>query len=473
MPELPEVETVRRTLQTQILNKKITNVFIRYSNIIENVSEDKFINCLKGQTIRDIERYGKYLIFILDNYSLISHLRMEGKYFLKNINDEYSVHEHIIFILDDKISFRYHDTRKFGKMVLLNTTDINEIMKYPALKKLAKEANDPTFSSNDLYNILKNKSIPIKSALLDQTIICGLGNIYVDEVCYLAKLNPKMLSKKITLKDCENILEASKVVLKKAIEKGGTTIRSYTSSLGVTGLFQLELLVHSKENEPCPGCGNKIIKEFVGGRGTYYCTICQKNRLPKVVGITGSIASGKTSITNYLKEKGYEVIDADEIVSKHKEKNKLIYDALVKEFGRKILNNNNEIDNKILSQIIYENPNLRIRVNNIVHPIVYSICEKQIKNTSSEVIFLSVPLLYEAGFEKLCDVVICVNIKEEIQIERLMKRSNISKEEAQKRISAQMPLKEKCEKATFIIDNSNDLCYTIKKLEEILNEIGE
>ena len=103
MPELPEVETVRRTLQTQILNKKITNVFIRYSNIIENVSEDKFINCLKGQTIRDIERYGKYLIFILDNYSLISHLRMEGKYFLKNINDEYSVHEHIIFILDDKI----------------------------------------------------------------------------------------------------------------------------------------------------------------------------------------------------------------------------------------------------------------------------------------------------------------------------------------------------------------------------------
>lgn len=472
MPELPEVETVRRTLQTQILNKKITNVFVKYSNIIENTSEDNFIKCLIGQTINDIERYGKYLIFILDDYSLISHLRMEGKYFLKKLKEEYSNHEHIIFILDNKISFRYHDTRKFGKMVLLNTTDMNEIMKYPSLKKLAKEANDPAFLPIDLYNKLKSKSIPIKSALLDQTIICGLGNIYVDEVCYMAKLNPKMLSKKITLNDCENILNASKIVLKKAIEKGGTTIRSYTSSLGVTGLFQLELLVHSKEKEPCPGCGNTIIKEFVGGRGTYYCNKCQVDRLPKVVGITGSIATGKSTITNYLKKLGYEIIDADEIVSKYKEKNKLIYDGLVKEFGRKILNSNDEIDNVVLSQIVYENPLLRKRINEIVHPIVYSICEKQIKNTLSKIVFLSVPLLYEASFDKLCDEIICIYVDEETQIKRLVNRSHITIEEAIKRINAQMPLKEKCEKATFIIDNSNDLCYTIKKLEEILKEIG-
>lgn len=473
MPELPEVETVRRTLLTQILNKKITNVFIRYNKIIENVSEETFIHSLKNQTINDIKRYGKYLIFVLDDYSLISHLRMEGKYFLKNINDDYSPHEHIVFILDDTISFRYHDTRKFGKMVLLKTTNMNEIMKYPALAKLAKEANDPNFLAIDLYNILRTKSIPIKSSLLDQTIICGLGNIYVDEVCYMSRLNPKMLSKKVTLEDCENILESSKIVLKKAIEKGGTTIRSYTSSLGITGLFQLELLVHSKEKEPCPSCGKRIIKEFVGGRGTYYCTNCQKDRLPKVIGITGSIATGKTTITNHLASLGYEIIDADVIVKKYKQKYSLIYEALVGEFGRKILNSNDEIDDKILSQMVYENPELRERINKIVHPIVYSICEKNIKNSSSQIIFLSVPLLYEAGFEKLCNSVICVYTNQNTQVERLIKRSNISKEEALKRINAQMSLEEKCQKSTFIIDNSKELCYTIKKLEEILKEIGE
>lgn len=472
MPELPEVETVRRTLLTQILNKKITNVEIRYDNILENVSCEVFMKSLINQTIRDIDRYGKYLIFILDDYSIISHLRMEGKFFLKDQNTPYSKHEHIIFTLDDNISFRYHDTRKFGKMILLSTTNIRQIMKYPTLKKLAKEANDPTFLAEDLYNSLKTKSIPIKSALLDQTIICGLGNIYADEVCFMAKLDPKMSSKKINTEDAKNILEASKVVLKKAIEKGGTTIRSYTSSLGVTGLFQLELLVHSKEKEPCPTCGTSITKEFVGGRGTYYCKQCQAPRRPKVIGITGGIATGKSTVTNYLKQLGYEIIDADEIVKNSKQNKTQIYKALVNEFGRKILNNKDEIDDQILASLIYNDDEIRLKVNSLLHPLVYEISKKKINLSNSKIIFLSVPLLFEAGFENLCDEVICVTIPTSLQIERLMNRSNITKDEAIKRINKQMSLEEKCQKSTFIIDNSQELWYTIEKLEETLNKIG-
>lgn len=473
MPELPEVETVRRTLLNQILNKTVTSVDVYYERMLENVSKDDFKTLLIGQTFTNILRYGKYLLFILNDYTIISHLRMEGKFFLKEKEEELSKHEHIVFILDDKISFRYHDTRKFGKMALLKTTSFDEIMKYPSLKKLGKEANDPSFTKEELYEKLKNKTTPIKGALLDQEIICGLGNIYVDEVCFMAKLHPKTLSNKITIEDAQNIIDASKVVLKKAIEAGGTTIRSYTSSLGVTGLFQLELLVHSKEKEPCPVCKTIIKKEFVCGRGTYYCTSCQKVKQPKVVGITGSIATGKTTVTNKLKCLGYTIIDADEIVSESKKKKTSIYKALVKEFGDTILDENNNISDKLLANLIFNDASIRNKVNNIIHPLVYDICKKQISSSNEKIIFLSIPLLYEAGFDNLCDIVICIFADEEIQIERLMKRNDITKEEAINRIASQMPLNEKCQKSTYIIDNSKNLCYTIEQLTKILNEIGE
>jgi DNA-formamidopyrimidine glycosylase len=468
MPELPEVETVRRTLEGQIIGKKITNIEIYYDKILENTSVEKFKKSLIGQTFRKIDRYGKYLLFILDDYTIISHLRMEGKFFLKTLNDERIKHEHIIFTLDEKISFRYHDTRKFGKMAVLETIQKTQIMEYPALAKLGKEANDEMFSKNELYNLLQKKQEPIKGALLNQEIICGLGNIYVDEVCFMSKIDPKMPSNKITLEDANNILESSKKVLAKAIEAGGTTIRSYTSSLGITGLFQLELLVHSKEKQPCPVCGTIIKKEFVCGRGTYFCSNCQKRRGPKVIGITGSIATGKSTVTHYLKKQGYQVIDADEIVKEAKMKKTSIYKGLVKELGSTILNEKQEIDDAVLSKMIYNDDQIRQKINHIVHPLVYDICQKKINLSKDKVIFLSVPLLFEAGFEKLCDEIWCVYTNSEVQLDRLMKRNHLAQEEAEKMIQSQMPLDEKCQKATFIIDNSDELCYTIEQIQKIL-----
>ena len=455
MPELPEVETVRRTLLLQILNKKITGVNVYYENILQDTNTNTFKTVLINQTVKDISRYGKYLIFILDDYTIISHLRMEGKFFIKGINDPLEKHEHIEFILDNNISFRYHDTRKFGKMILLNSNTFEDAIKHKSIAKLGKEANDESFTKEELYQKLKNKKNPIKTSLLDQEILAGLGNIYVDEVCFISKLHPKTPTNMITLDDCENILDASKKTLKKAIEAGGTTIRSYTSSFGVTGLFQLELLVHSKENEPCPICKTKIKKIFVGGRGTYFCPNCQINKDTYVIGITGSIASGKTTVTNYLEELGYEVVDADVIVKEEKQNKGKMYYKLVERFSNEIL----------------DEQETKKEINAIIHPIVKDIITKKIQSSNKRIIFISVPLLFEAKYEDICDEIICINVDYETQINRLINRNNISIDDAKNRIASQMPLKEKCQKSNHIIDNSKDLCYTISQINELLNKI--
>lgn len=273
MPELPEVETVRRTLHNIVLNKTIENIDIRYSKIIKDLSPSEFSKNLIGKTIKDISRYGKYLIFIFEDIALISHLRMEGKYYFKKSTEIIDKHEHIIFNFTDKTSLRYHDVRKFGTM---NLRLIKEIYTTNPIKKLGLEPLNPLLDAAYLKNKLQHKRTPIKTSLLDQTIITGLGNIYVDEVLFLAKINPSLSSFLLTRKDYVNIIKNAKIVLQKAIELGGTTIRSYTSSLGVNGLFQNELNVHTKEGKPCIVCNNIIEKKRVNGRGTYFCPKCQK-----------------------------------------------------------------------------------------------------------------------------------------------------------------------------------------------------
>ena len=273
MPELPEVETVKNTLKPKLVCKTITNVKIYYDNMIDYPSAKEFTKNIINQKINDISRYGKWLIFILDDYYLLSHLRMEGKYFFKTKENPLSPHEHIVFTLDNNEELRYHDVRKFGKMLLIEKDKIKEI---GPLKDLGYEpwSNDLTISY--LKDKYKNKKLPIKQVLLDQSIITGIGNIYADEILFLSKINPLKKSYLLNEEELNNIIKYTRQVLSAAIEKGGSTIRSYTSVNGVHGLFQQELLVHTKENMPCKDCGTKIIKIKVGGRGTYYCPNCQK-----------------------------------------------------------------------------------------------------------------------------------------------------------------------------------------------------
>jgi len=271
MPELPEVETVKETLKKEILNKIITDVKIYYENIIEYPTSTEFKNKIINQKINDIKRRGKWLMFELDDYFLLSHLRMEGRYFIRNKNDEILKHEHISFTLDNDLELRYLDTRKFGKMHLIEK---KEILNRKPLNELGLEPWDVNLNLIYLKEKYKNKKLPIKTVILDQSIIVGIGNIYADEILFLSNLNPYTYSFDLEKDNLQKIIDNTKIVLEKAIKLGGTTIRNYESEEGIHGRFQNELLVHNKKI--CPECNNKITKIRVGGRGTYYCENCQK-----------------------------------------------------------------------------------------------------------------------------------------------------------------------------------------------------
>lgn len=270
MPELPEVETVVNTLKNMIINKKIVKVDVYWDNIVDKISVDEFKEKIVNQHIVDIERKGKIILYILDDYVMLSHLRMEGKYY---VDSEFTKdkHSHVIIYFDDNTFLRYHDTRKFGKISLISKSKINE---HPYIQKVGPEPF--TIDSEYLYDRLKTKRIEIKACLLDQSIMSGLGNIYVDEVLFLSKINPSTPSNTISKAQVKFIIDNSIKVLNKAISLGGTTIRSYTSSLGVSGRFQNELNVHTKVGLPCPICKTIIIKTKVKQRGTYLCPKCQK-----------------------------------------------------------------------------------------------------------------------------------------------------------------------------------------------------
>lgn len=266
MPELPEVETVKNSLKKQILNKKIEYTKVYYDKIINN--KDLFENDLKGNIIEDITRRGKWIIFKLTDYFLLSHLRMEGKYFIKEKGSELLKHNHVVIGFDDGLELRYNDTRKFGRMIL-----VKSLKEDTPLKKLGLEPFDNKLTVNYLKEALKNKKLPIKTILLDQSIIVGIGNIYVDEILFASKINPLTKVNDLSYNDLKKIIENTKIILNKAIELGGTTIKSYSAS-GVHGKFQQELMVHTKKI--CPYCKSDILKIKIGGRGTHYCPKCQK-----------------------------------------------------------------------------------------------------------------------------------------------------------------------------------------------------
>lgn len=269
MPELPEVETVKNSLKNYVLNRKILKVDVLYKGIINYPRVKEFIEKITNQTILDVKRRGKYLVFVLEDYNLISHLKMEGKYFIK---DKYEItkHDHVIFTLDNNKYLIYNDTRKFGKMYLINKEYDNN----SPLNILGLEPWDKELTISYLKDKL-NRNIAIKTLLLDQTIIVGIGNIYADEILFLSKINPLRKGYTLTNLELENIIKYTKEVLEKAISQGGTTIRTYSSVNGIHGLFQQELLVHGKTSN-CPNCQEQILKIRVGGRGTYYCNNCQK-----------------------------------------------------------------------------------------------------------------------------------------------------------------------------------------------------
>ena len=273
MPEKPEVITVSNSLRPRLVGKKITGCNVYWDNIIAYPTTDKFKKEVIGQKILDVTTRGKFIKVLLDRDVLLIHLRIEGKFFFRKLSDPIVKHEHVEFILDEDTSFRYHDVRKFGKMYLISKAMVDKVK---PLSELGVEFDDRNLTKEYLYEKIHNKKLPIKTVLLDQSIITGIGNIYDDEILFRSGISPYRKSCDISLEECDEIIKNTRLVLSEAIKKGGTTIKSFTSSEGVHGLFQNELLVHGKKNDKCPVCGSRIEVCRIGGRGTYYCTKCQK-----------------------------------------------------------------------------------------------------------------------------------------------------------------------------------------------------
>ncbi|MBR2726908.1 MAG: DNA-formamidopyrimidine glycosylase [Solobacterium sp.] len=268
MPELPEVETVLRTLEQRIAGLQIMDVQVLYDKLIEGDSQE-FCRILKGQTFRRFCRRGKYLLFGMDDVWFVSHLRMEGKYFIQRPEEPLIKHTHAVFTLSDGNTLRYHDVRKFGRMKLYpGDTDFTDF------HGLGPEPFSEEFSTAYAVEQLQKRREPIKSVLLDQSFAAGIGNIYADEILAAAHILPMRRACDLEEYEIGRIVEQAGIVLKQAVEAGGTTIRSYTSSLGVTGLFQLQCLVHARKT--CAVCGGEVRRIRLGGRSSYYCEHCQR-----------------------------------------------------------------------------------------------------------------------------------------------------------------------------------------------------
>ena len=218
---------------------------------------DEFIHLLKGQTIHQMGRRGKFILFYLDDFTLVSHLRMEGKYGVFPKEEPTDKHTHVIFTFTDGLELRYRDVRKFGTMHLF---PIGEEMEHLPLRQLGPEPFSEAFSVHYFTNALAKTSRNIKTVLLDQTIVSGLGNIYVDESLYQAQIHPERLANTLSQAEVKRLHKAIIETLAKAVEKGGTTIRSYVNSQGQIGMFQLELSAYGQEDKPCKHCGTMIKK---------------------------------------------------------------------------------------------------------------------------------------------------------------------------------------------------------------------
>lgn len=272
MPELPEVETVLRSIiKFKIKGYSIDRIKIK-KKININVKKEEFINILLGRKLINIERKGKQLLFFFDNdLILINHLRMTGKYSFNNfLIEEKSIR--LIFYFNNGKKLIFQDSRGFGTFYLQKSTEYKELIPY---KNIGPDLINDKIDLNKILFYCKNKNVFIKNLILDQKIISGIGNIYASEILFSSKISPFLNSKNINLTDLEKIIYIAKLILNKSINLGGTSIFDFISPYG-KGSYQNELKVYSRNKKSCYECNDIIIKIKMNKRSTFFCPNCQK-----------------------------------------------------------------------------------------------------------------------------------------------------------------------------------------------------
>ena len=277
MPELPEVETVKGGMEKAMLGKRLASIDV-YRRDLRFPLPDDFEAALEGQRVTALSRRGKYALLFTDNGKcMVLHLGMSGRILIHGPEFPYSPakHDHIVFTMEDGMRLVFHDPRRFGMIYLYEESDWE---RKPPFDKMGPEPLGNHFSGEALYERLKSRKTPMKNALLDQQIVAGLGNIYVCEALYEARIHPQRPAKDVSAAECETLALVIRSVLERAIEAGGSTLRDYKKTDGSLGYFQYNFSVYDRAGEPCPDCScEEGVQRIVqSGRSSFYCTKCQR-----------------------------------------------------------------------------------------------------------------------------------------------------------------------------------------------------
>lgn len=265
MPELPEVQTILDAIAVLIIDQPIADVIVGWEGVIDRPPLPVFVNELRGRHVTGVERRGKYMLFRLDDGRwLVMHLRMTGRMRVAAASEPRDRHDHLILQLEDGREWCFNDTRKFGRAYLV--TDPADIT-----HRLGPEPLSDDFSPAYLTAALTGRRAPIKSLLLDQRLVAGIGNIYADEALYRARVHPLRPGGSLDAQEVAEVAAAVKSVLAQALTEMGTTLRDYRRPDGSVGSFQNSLQVFRRTGEPCPTCGAPIRRIIVGGRSTHFC----------------------------------------------------------------------------------------------------------------------------------------------------------------------------------------------------------
>ena len=460
MPELPEVETVARLLAPEIAGAKIVSLTCFREKNVENPYSE-FEKGVIGKAFVAVHRRAKFLIFELSPSGyILSHLRMEGRYFYEEEGSTSRKHDILYYHLSNNHRLAYCDTRKFGRIAYFEDKASLE----KALEKLGPEPF--SLSADEFHKRLSQIHKPIKEAIMDQSVIAGIGNIYADESLFDSKINPLTKASSLSEEECARLLTSIQRILQEAISLGGSTVKSYHPKEGISGRMQNELLAYGKSDSPCPRCGAKLRRIALNGRGTTFCPLCQKeNGEPYVVGVLGPIHSGKSAVSSFLVGKGYLLFDAD------KEAKKLYSLRSVKEKVAKLfpgcLHEDGGIDFKLIRDSIANDPSKKRSLNRIVFPLIKRKARNFIlKSPQNSLIVLDVPLLFEADMDCLCDLTILVTASPSLQRKRLEDEGRDA--DALLSLNADYPLEEAKKKASLIIENEGSLEELESKTAKLL-----
>ena len=270
MPELPEVETTRRSLEAPLVGRRVTHVVVRDRRLRWPI-EPAFELHLTGASIRAVGRRAKYLLVVTDRGTAMIHLGMSGSLVRVPGTTPVVKHDHVDIALDDGGVLRFHDPRRFGSIHWID----GDPALHPLLASLAPEPSDAAFDGAYLHRITRGRSVAIKHVLMNGQLVTGVGNIYASEALHAAAIDPKTAAKRLSRERCARLVAAVKATLARAIEAGGSSLRDYVDGAGNAGHFQTESAVYGREGLACPRCGNAIRLLRQGQRATYWCAGCQ------------------------------------------------------------------------------------------------------------------------------------------------------------------------------------------------------